>query len=56
MAEYKATRDGFILGNHFKKGAKVPLTEAQAKYMAAPYGDDVEVVEPANADDKPKGK
>ena len=43
---FKATRDGFILGTHYAKDAPVPLTEAQAKYLSAPYGDDVVLDEP----------
>lgn len=44
---YKATRDGFIVGKHYAKGDPVPLTEAQAKYLSAPYGDDVVLDKPA---------
>lgn len=36
---YVAAVSGFILGTWYEKGAKVPVTEAQAKYLAPPYGD-----------------
>jgi hypothetical protein len=50
MANYKATRDGFIVGKHYKKGDAVPLTANQAKYLSAPYGNDVVLDKPKPAD------
>jgi len=44
MTTYKAKNSGFILGTHYSAGDTVPLTAAQAKYLAPPYGSDVEVV------------
>lgn len=44
MKTYKAKNTGFILGTHYNAGEAVSLTEAQAKYLAPPYGSDVEVV------------
>lgn len=43
---YRASADSFIIGNHFKKGAIVPISAEQAKYLVAPYGDAVYVDEP----------
>lgn len=52
MTTYKAKNSGFILGTHYNAGDTVPLTTAQAKYLAPPYGSDVEVV-PAQVEAKP---
>lgn len=46
---YKAARDGFIIGKHYAEGDAVPLTETQAKYLSAPYGDDVVLDKPKAA-------
>lgn len=45
MSEYAATRSGFVLGTYYSEGEMVPLTDAQAKYLAPPYGDAVSVVD-----------
>lgn len=44
--KYYAVRDGFVLGAFYAKGAQVPLTQEQAKYLTAPLGDDVTSVAP----------
>ncbi|MGV8955974.1 MAG: hypothetical protein ACOH2M_33080 [Cypionkella sp.] len=57
MTSYTSTRDGFILGTYYAKGAAVPLTEAQAKYLVAPYGDAVSVAKAKEPEaEKPKAK
>lgn len=50
---YKATRDGFIIGTHYAKDEPVPLSDLQAKYLTAPYGDAVYVPEDKPVSDKP---
>ena len=50
---YTANSDGFILGKHYAKGAPVPLSAAQAKYLVAPYGNTVSVARPKPAKTEP---
>ena len=39
LQDYKVTEDGFVQGDYYKKGDKIPMTPAQAKYLTAPHGD-----------------
>lgn len=55
MATYKALKSGFIIGKYYDEGAAVPLTAMQAKYLSAPYGNDVQAVDP-KGEDKPAPK
>jgi hypothetical protein len=36
---YVAASDAFILGTHYTAGDPVEVTQAQAKYLTAPLGD-----------------
>lgn len=56
MTTYKAKNSGFILGTHYNAGEAVPLTEAQAKYLAPPYGSDVEIVPAPKPEPAPEAK
>lgn len=51
---YTAQADGFILGTFYRKGEPVSLTDAQAKYLAPPYGSDVLLASPPKLDKKDK--
>ena len=56
LPTYKAARDGFIIGTHYAKDQPVPLSAQQAKYLSAPYGDDVVLDAPKSADKPTKDK
>ena len=46
MPKYTVQIDGFIMGNHHKKGETVEMSEKQAKYLMAPMSD---VLKPVGA-------
>lgn len=53
MKNYIVRRDGEIMGMYYRAGDSIALTDAQARYLTAPLGSEVELAPPPVVDAAP---